>query len=264
MLTTKRLSIVPTLRCTLRCKLCSNHMTKFIKPVDATAEEMIRDIDILFCLFDKIGWLQFVGGEIFLHKGMAEVYSHCLKHRDKFDKLILETNATLLPRDAEIAALRRYGPDAEVMISDYGVLSSRRDEMIRVLEAGGIACDVKKYCDDNQHFGGWIDNTGCRDYGESDDVVAAKAARCPQVLLENMHCFRGKLHRCSNSLFMTELGLFTPNDGDYVDLTDPGVPDDAKREIIRKFYQYPRKSCHYCLWKDAEILPRFPAAEQLS
>jgi hypothetical protein len=82
--------------------------------------------------------------------------------------------------------------------------------MVRVLEANAIPCNVKPYCGDDQHFGGWIDNTGCRDYGEPDDVVAAKAARCPQVLLENMHCFRGKLHRCSNSLFMTELGLFTP------------------------------------------------------
>lgn len=263
MLNTKRMSIVPTMRCTLRCKLCSNHVTEFKKPIDATVEEMIRDIDILFELFDKIEWLQFVGGEIFLHKGMAEVYDHCKVHRGKFSKLILESNATILPREAEITSLRKYGQDAKVMISDYGTLSSKSDEFIRILESNEIPYVVKKYHDDDQHYGGWIDNTACRDYGESDSMVAAKAAHCPQVLLENMHCFRGKLHRCSNSLFMSELKLFVPNDRDYVDLLDKSQSDNMKRDIIKDFYIYPRKSCHFCSWKDADSLQRYPAAEQI-
>lgn len=263
MLTTKRMSIVPTMRCTLKCKLCSNHMSEFKNPVDATVDEMTRDIDILFRLFDKIEWLQFVGGEIFLHKGMAEVYNYCRKYFGKFDKLILESNATLIPREEEIAALRNYGQNAKVMISDYGKLSCKRDEFIRILESNSIPYVVKKYYDEDQHFGGWIDNTGCRDYGEPDSVVAEKAARCPQVRLENMHCYRGKLHRCSNSLFMSELNLFVPNKDDFVDLLDDSLSDEQKRDTIKMFYRRPRRSCHFCRWKDADMLPRYPAAEQI-
>lgn len=263
LLTTKRMSIVPTMRCTLRCKLCSNHMPDFKKKVDATAEEMKRDIDYLFKLFNKIEWLQFVGGEIFLHKDMAHIYNFCQKYRSQFNKLIIETNGTILPNQSEISALCNYGEDAKVMISDYGKYSSRRDEFIQILENNNIPYIVKRYCGDKQHFGGWIDNTGCRNYGESDDVVAEKAAKCPQVLIENMHCYRGRLHRCSNSLFLSELNLFTPNDNDYVDLNDSCISDDIKRKIIANFYKHPRKSCYYCAWKDADSLPRYPAGEQL-
>lgn len=264
MLVTKRMSIVPTMRCTLRCELCSNHMSQFRNPVDASVEEMERDIDLLFELFDHIEWLQFVGGEIFLHRGMVDVYRYCMKYRNKFDRLILETNATVLPREEEISALRPYGQHCKIMISDYGKLSYKRDEFVEMLDKGSIPYVLKKYFGEDQHFGGWIDNTGRRDYGEPDNVVAAKAARCPQVRIENMHCFRGKLHRCSNSLFLSELKLFTPNDRDYVDLLDKTLSADAKRGIIADFYKYPRKSCHYCAWKDADSLPRFPAGKQIA
>ena len=63
MLKTKRMSIVPTFVCTLRCRLCSNHMPAFQNPPRASVEEMKADIDALFALFDHIEWLQFVGGE---------------------------------------------------------------------------------------------------------------------------------------------------------------------------------------------------------
>ncbi|MBQ7478699.1 MAG: 4Fe-4S cluster-binding domain-containing protein, partial [Selenomonadaceae bacterium] len=84
MLRTKRVSIVPTFVCTLKCKLCSNHMPEFASPPKATVEEMKADIDRLFELFDKIEWLQFVGGEIFTHKHLEEVFEHCKKHSAKF------------------------------------------------------------------------------------------------------------------------------------------------------------------------------------
>ncbi|MCL2218297.1 MAG: radical SAM protein [Chitinispirillia bacterium] len=261
-LQTKRLSIVPTLRCTLNCALCSNHMPDFKKPYDAPAEDMKRDIDSIFALFDKIEWLQFVGGEIFLHKDMARVYAHCRKYIGKFDRLILETNATLLPREDEIAVLREYGSACKMMISDYGELSARRDKVIEILQKAGIEIVIKKYYGEDQHFGGWIDNTGLRDYGEPNNVVVEKAASCAQVRLENMHCFQGKLHRCSNSLFMMELGLFEPYDRDYLDLCDNSLSVSEKRAIIGDFYKTPRKSCRFCTWKDGADAKRFSAAGQ--
>lgn len=266
-LITQRLSIVPTLRCTLNCKLCSNHMPNFSKPYDVALDEIIRDVDLALDLFDHIKWLQFVGGEIFVNKEMARVFEYCLTKKDEFDKLIVETNATLPLRKEEITALKKFGSDCEVMISDYGHLSRNRDEIVDELEQNGIPYRLKTYFGniETQHFGGWLDNTGLRDYGESEEAVIQKAASCAQVRLENMHMFRGKLHRCSNSLFMTELGILTPNPGDYVDLTDDSMSREVKREIVKKFYSYPRKSCRYCTWKNANDIgvQRYPAAEQL-
>lgn len=262
-LVTKRMSIVPTMRCTLRCKLCSNHMPAFTNPVDASVSEMKRDIDLLFELFDRIEWLQFVGGEIFLHHGMAEIYEYCQKYRNQFDKLILETNATLLPRESEIEALCKYGSDANVMISDYGPLSTKINEFTQLLEKNGIPYVLKKYHSEDQHCGGWIDNTGRRNYGESHEAVVRQYPKCPQMRIENMHSYRGKLYSCPNSLFMGELGVLVPNERDYVDLLDDTQALEKKREVVSKFYAEPPVACHYCMWKYADTVKRYPAAEQL-
>lgn len=264
MLKTKRISIVPTFVCTLRCKLCSNHMPAFQNPPMASAEEMKADVDHLFSLFDRIEWLQFVGGEIFTHKHLDEVFDYCKKYADRFDRLIVETNATIMPTAKEVESLLSYGGQLKVMISDYGDLSRARDQFVEAMERGGGEVVVKKYHGDpeSQHFGGWIDNTPCRDLLEPDDYVTAQAAQCAQVRLENMHVFRGKLHRCSNSLFLSELGVCTPNRGDYVDLNDDTSLEE-KRQLIRKFYTYPRKSCHYCTWKSGDSADRYGAAEQV-
>lgn len=263
MLKTKRMSIVPTFVCTLKCKLCSNHMPNFKNPPKATTEEMKSDIDRLFQLFDHIEWLQFVGGEIFTHRRLDEVFEYCKKYSAKFDRLIIETNATLMPAEAELASLLSYGERLKVMISDYGELSKARDALVDILEKHNIEYVLKRYHGDteSQHFGGWIDNTACRDLLEPDDYVARQAAQCAQVRLENMHVFRGKLHRCSNSLFLSELGILTPNRDDYVDLNDDKSLDE-KVAIIEKFYAYPRKSCHYCAWKSGDTARRYGAAEQ--
>lgn len=263
MLETKRMSIVPTFACTLRCKLCSNHMPAFRHPPRAAVEEMQADIDALFALFDKIEWLQFVGGEIFTHRRLDEVFEYCRKYSDRFDRLIVETNATILPTDRELESLLSYGGRLKVMISDYGELSKARDAFVGILEQHEIEYVLKKYYGDpeSQHFGGWIDNTPCRDLLEPDDHVTRQSARCAQVRLENMHVFRGKLHRCSNSLFLSELGVCVPNRGDYVELHD-GTPPEEKREVISRFYEYPRKSCHYCTWKNGDSAERYGAAEQ--
>lgn len=150
-----------------------------------------------------------------------------------------------------------------VTLADTG-LSKAKARMVDIFERNGIEYVLKKYYGNvtDQYFGGWIDNTLCRDLLEPDDFVTEQAAQCTQVRLENMHVFRGKLHRCSNSLFLSELGICVPNKGDYVDLRD-GSSLDEKRAIIRRFYQYPRKSCHYCTWKSGSSAERFGAAEQM-
>ena len=263
MLKTKRMSIVPTFVCTLRCRLCSNHMPAFQNPPRASVEEMKADIDALFALFDHIEWLQFVGGEIFTHKHLDEVFDYCKQYDGRFDRLIVETNATVLPTDKELRSLLSYGRKLKVMISDYGDLSKARDRFAAILEENHTEYVLKKYYGDlgDQHFGGWIDNTACRDLLEPDDYVTRQAAQCAQVRLENMHVFCGKLHRCSNSLFLSELGVCVPNRGDYVELHDSTTREE-KRETIRRFYDYPRKSCHYCTWKSGDSAARHGAAEQ--
>lgn len=262
-LTARRLAVVPTTNCSLNCRLCADFLNGPVKRRDIPLEDVCRDIDACFQLFDYVEWLQFVGGEVFVYRDFAKLLDYAQKYRSRFDRLIIETNATVFPNEAEQKEILAYGGDVSIYISDYGKLSRARDQFVAFAEQNHIDCNLKKYHDDNQYFGGWIDNTAPHDLHEPGDVLEVNARNCPQSRLRNMHCYDGRLHRCSNSCFMLEMGLFPPKERDFVDLRDDSISLEEKREIIRQFYEYARRSCRYCKQKYMPVLPRYPAAEQL-
>ena len=263
-LTARRLAIVPTTRCTLNCKHCGDFLyTGGVKRCDIPFENVCGDIDACFDLFDHVEWLQFVGGEVFIYRDFARLIRYAHQYRDRFDKLIIETNSTNAPNPDEQAAMLAYGKDIFVYISDYGDLSKAKSEFIAFMDSDGIAYNVKKYYGEDQYFNGWIDNTSPVDLKEPGDVLEVNAKNCPQNLLKNMHVYNGKLHRCSNSCFMLELGVFPAKEKDFIDLRDFSLSRDEKREIIRSFYDSSRQSCRYCKQKYMAILPRHPAAQQI-
>jgi len=262
-LVARRLAIVPTTNCSLNCKLCADFLNGPVKRRDIPFEDVCRDMDDCFSLFDHVEWLQFVGGEVFVYRDIAKLLRYAQKYRDRFDRLIIETNGTVFPKEDGQAELLAYGSDLTIMVSDYGKLSRAREQFIEFSEKHGIDLRLKKYYGEDQYYGGWIDNTDPHDLKEPGDVLEVNAKNCPQFICQNMHCYDGKLHRCASSCFMLEMGLFPPKDRDFVDLRDDSLSRDEKREIIREFYTYARRSCHYCKFKYIHILPRHPAAEQI-
>ena len=262
-LTARRLAIVPTTHCTLNCKHCGDFLYGPVKRRDIPYEDVCRDIDACFDLFDRVEWLQFVGGEVYIYADFAKLLRYVQKHRDRFDKLVIETNATVAPNPDEADAMLEYGKDLFVFISNYGELSYECDKFVAFMEANGIEHSLKKYHGENQYFNGWIDNTNPYDLKEPGDVLEVNARNCPQNKIKNMHVYDGKLHRCSNSCFMLEMGLFPPPERDFIDLRDNSIPRKEKREIIKDFYEYARHSCKYCKQKYMAILPRHPAAQQV-
>lgn len=259
----RRLAIIPTLLCTLNCKLCSNYIPEFKKtakhiPVD----ELKRDLDKIFEIVDYTEWLQYVGGEIFMRKDLYELYSHSLTYQDRFDKLILITNATVLPCDNDIKVLKQYGEKLQVQISDYGKYSYKIKEIIQLFEADNIPYIVKRYHGDVQHYGGWIDNTHFEDRGRTEEEVILQHKNCGQVAMRNYHMYRGKIQGCARSLLASELGKIVPAERDYVDIYDETKSKEEKREIIRRFNDSPRVSCRSCA-SFLDTTNRYKAAEQI-
>lgn len=259
----RRLAIIPTLVCTLNCKLCSNYIPKFRGSVShVPVDELKNDLDKIFELVDYTEWLQYVGGEIFMRKDLYQLYDYSLsKYSDKFEKLILITNATILPCDEDIAALKKYGDRLQVQISDYGKYSYKINEMTELFEKNNIPYIIKKYHGDVQHYGGWIDNTHFEDRGRTEEELIKQHQNCGQVAMRNYHMYRGKIQGCARSLLATELGMITPAERDFVDLYDNSKTNEEKREIIRHFNDSPRVSCRSCAsFLDTTI--RYNAAEQ--
>jgi hypothetical protein len=260
----RRLAVVPNTTCTLNCKHCGDFLfTGGVKRRAIPFEDVCSDIDVCFELFERVEWLQFVGGEVYIYKDFAKLLRYAQKYRDRFDKLIIETNATVAPNPDERTAMLEYGKDLFVFISNYGELSRDCDKFVEFMDANGIEYSLKKYHGESQYYDGWIDNTNPRDLKEPGDVLEVNSKNCPQNKIRNMHVYDGKLHRCSNSCFMLELGVIQPKARDFVDLRDALLPLEEKRDIIRDFYEYARESCRYCKQKYMAVLPRHPAAQQI-
>jgi hypothetical protein len=257
----RRLAIMPTLKCTLRCKLCSNYMTMFENIGHVPVDELIRDVSRIFELIDYTEWLQFVGGEIFMRRDLSALYEHCLAFKNQFDKLILITNATLLPCDDDIAVFRKYGKNMQIQISDYGIHSPKVADMAALLDLNSIPYVIKCYHGEVQHYGGWVDNSCFAERGKSEEALQVQFEHCGQVAMRNFHMYRGKLHGCARSLMASTLGKIVPAPRDVLDLYDPMETDEQKREKIRHFNDSPRVSCRSCV-SFGENVKRFPAAEQ--
>jgi hypothetical protein len=263
-LVARRLAVVPTTMCSLNCKHCGDFLfTGGVARRDIPFEDVCRDIDACFDLFDRVEWLQFVGGEVYLYRDFAKLIKYARKYRAGFDKLIIETNATVAPNAEEQKAMLEYGKDLFVYISDYGELSYDKHAFVKFMDENDIAYSLKKYYGEDQYYNGWIDNTNPADLKEPGDVLEVNAKNCPQNRIRNMHVYDGKLHRCSNSCFMLELGAIRPKARDFVDLRDATLSLEEKRDIIRDFYAYARESCRYCKQKYMAVLPRYPAAQQV-
>lgn len=262
-LSARRLAIVPTTNCSLNCRLCCDFLNGPVKRRNIPFESVCRDIDACFKLIDHVEWLQFVGGEIFLYRDFFKLLHYVRKYQSQFERIIIESNATLFPNKETWDAIISYGRDISIFYSDYGELSKAKDKAVAFMDAHNIDYRFKKYYGEDQYFDGWIDNRNPHYLNEPGDVLEVNAKNCPQCVCENMHCFDGRLHRCASSCFMHEMDLFEPLPGDYVDLRDSSVSQEGKREIIRQFYIRARKSCQYCKFKYIGILPRHPAAEQL-
>jgi hypothetical protein len=259
----RRLAVVPTTNCTLNCRLCGDFLFEGgVKRRDIPYEDVCRDIDACFDLFDRVEWLQFVGGEVFIYGDFARLLDYVQKYRSRFDKLVIESNATVAPNGEEQAQMLKYGGDLIVFISNYGENSYARENFVKFLDVHDIEYSLKKYHGANQYYDGWIDNTDPYDLKEPGDVLEVNSRNCPQNRIKNMHVYDGKLHRCSNSCFMLELGVFPPKERDFVDLRDNSLSREEKREIIGEFYDYARRSCRFCKQKYMMILPRYPAAQQ--
>lgn len=263
MLTLRRLAVIPTLRCTLRCRLCCNSVPLYLDPPFLPEREVASDIHAAFSLVDRIEWIQLVGGEIFLYPKLAYLIDAIREHRAQFDRLILMTNGTLLPPPGVLDALVALGPDCEVQISDYGPLSRRVRELEMLLAAHGIPSQTKVFYGDMQHYGGWVDNTSYDDRHWSDEQIKDIFGNCWQIKMRNYHMYEGKLHACIRSLFGLDLGKIPVPPEEYVDVRDLSQSREEKRAALARLADRPLTACRYCGGFDTLRAERFPAAEQL-
>jgi hypothetical protein len=224
-------------------------------------ERISRDIDAFFTLFERIGHLDFEGGETLLHPEISDVVRYALKYKNRFDGIYILTNGTILPK----RDLLELGQKENILflIDDYGpALSTRKEEMCGILDAFGIAYRIDTYWGDDQYYGGWLDMGDAQYKGYSPDELAKVYDNCRSGggKIRTPYAKNGKLFVCEwQAAMMKHIPLV---EGEYVDLTDlAGM--EHKFETIRYWQNHPVESCKYCNGFNVNA-ERIPAAEQLT
>ena len=253
--------------CNLKCKHCLA-FTPYYKSCDRknmTAEEAEKTLTEYFRVVDSVEHFTVTGGEPLLnpntHDILALVYRHLNQIRGSVDFV---TNGTLLIPDEILDLFEEHREHTRVVLSDYGKnLSVKLEEVRKSLEQRGIRYRISKFYGDNLYYDGWIDFTDHSQKWFTQEERDANARKCIHRVGKYFVINDGELHCCSRSFWRIKNHIIPKIEGEFVPLTDDGVPLEKKRQLLMTMYQMDSStSCAYCVGL-CNGVPRVRPAQQL-
>lgn len=124
------LGISVTERCSLNCEKCIAMVPYYANPQNFNFDDMQLALNRLVDSVDKILEVSFVGGEVFMNKEFYKYLEWAISKR-KIRSISVLTNATILPDQRMIDLLKHK--KVVFGIDDYGILSSKRDNLIALV-----------------------------------------------------------------------------------------------------------------------------------
>jgi len=263
-----KFTIVVTTRCNLRCKLCCEYVPQNKSFSDITINECERLLLALFNTVDHVNTLHLSGGgEPFLHSKLADLVEACMKYQDKFDKLMLFTNCTIIPSQELVDVLAKHKEKIVLQVSRYGIDSGQEAEVLSKLKCAGTKLKIEKYYGEDQTFGGWVDFGAWKSQNRTSDELVCVFKNC--AVTRDMHgnwrTRDGKVHWCSRSQRGTELELIPHFKEDYVDLFDETSVQEKRKKFFKLMSAKYINACNYCSGHQGttDNSLRFQAAEQV-
>lgn len=245
-------NLMITQKCTLRCRDCVSLMPLYAHPTDYEFDDFQNDFEILMNTVSYIGTVHILGGEPFVHPRLADIIYCVSRHSTEIGIIRLVTNATIVPREDVLEALRATG--IQVAISDYGPYSRRKAELILALEK----------CHIDYVFWGWTpDASSWCDCGSVAPKYRSQKANDELFDICEMPfaCWalsKGILTICNRALSMVELSIIPQKGEELVYLAKR-----HSREKIRNLFRLHRLSaCAFCdgIYKDR---PHVTSGEQI-
>ena len=208
------ISVIPSTVCNLNCKACLNFTPYIKKHYVRTFEEVKADIDLFFSCVDYVGLFYISGGEPLLYKNLNELIEYIgMNYRERINVLGMPTNATVLPDDKLLEALKKY--EVCLTIDDYREKlpekAERYNQTVKLLKESGVSFQENKW-----DF--WIDikpkETDNTHFTEEELETYFDACAVPWQDLRDK-----KLWACNYANYANVAGLSTVNEKDYYDLT---------------------------------------------
>ncbi|GHV26903.1 hypothetical protein FACS1894167_01000 [Synergistales bacterium] len=242
-----------TTRCTLKCVDCTQRNTFYRSgkyaavPEDSKLENISASIGKVLAAIDGVVIMRIMGGEVLLWPPLPQLLDEILAS-DKVFVLDVVTNGTLIPSGELLKRLKNK--KAKVSISDYGVISSKKDALIELFRENGVRFDVA--FDDGK--AGWRRIYKAKDgpelpRGRTDEELGKIFKLCPSAKFCK-HVIDDRLYICAILAHMNKLKI-KPFDGtDFVDLNLPAAQVRDGIENFQSLDYLP--ACDYCDYMTGE------------
>ncbi len=233
------IDFVITEACSMKCVSCSNLMQYYERPKNSDVDVMFKSIDRIMECVDRLLEARVFGGDPFMNKEMYK-YLYKLVDFEKIKKIIIYTNAVLLPKKINLDAL--INKKIKVHITDYGPhLSKKKDEVINFCKENNVSyeCDVTKKWDPI----GKLEKTN-----ESSKQLSKKFKDCcVNNLFQVLH---GKVYKCPFSAHGSNMNFWpADNKYDFIDLLDENIEISELKKRLFNFYHSEKylTACKFCL-----------------
>lgn len=222
------LPVMITTRCTLRCEYCNNLMPYFEeKACDSTVESIIESVENIAIASGEILFLELVGGEPLLHKGLCEILSK-LAMIENIGRLVIVTNGTVIPDKETTELLKKY--NFLIRVSDYGFLE-KTVKFVRYAEENGLNIWVTA--------SDWMYPGKLEKCDKSMYELAKQFERC-FFTMQCKYLYEGKMFHCARAASLYALGYLQDGEG----LNIEGITaTDLKDFYMETYYT---KACEYC------------------
>lgn len=202
-----------TSRCTFRCKHCNMLMPYYNHHYDYTAEEIMKDMELLFRRVDYLTSYFVLGGEPLLNRDLARILERVhQKFGDRIGYIQVISNGSVVPDEALLRVLKKC--DIKVRISDYTHVlpySERLQQVKDILRDNGIDYSMSIYTS-------WMD----LGFPEKVPCIGKNVDEAKQHMLTcspGCHILNDKKFFYCGLIFSAEkCGLYQLQDGDFIDL----------------------------------------------
>lgn len=236
-----QLSFFVSNTCNLNCEFCQAYMS-YSNLKNNDSKELIGDLKLLFEVFEYVHNFILTGGEPFLNRQLGEIIEYLFdNHKDKFSKISIPTNGTVIPDKHTLNILKRYTNDINIKVSNYGKKSEKVLKIFKEYDIGYFIGDSNSE---------WYDIGEPIPRNRSINQLKELFKSCS----DNRRCnvvLNGEFHLCVPSACGVNFDLIKRDDSFYYDLRTVNggeeISIDLKREHIKNILNLDYiNACDYC------------------
>lgn len=266
-----RVSCHVTAQCNLKCDKCSAYIPDLARMslphIKYTLEEMKTSFSVYFGMVEYVRMISLSGGEPLLFSELPDLVKFLSEFDNRFEKLEIFTNGTIVPSE-RLLTVCKANPKISFLIDHYGPeVSTRVDEIEKVLQENNISYKTRIYYGENAHCGGWHDYGITSGERVTEEIAKLRYTKCFAGINGNMLCtiFGTRLFLCPCSEVGRRIGAIPLEDTLYMELASPSSIEEKIDQLRQMNQAQLNPACAYCRGIGVyENEPRYTPGKQLA